>query len=296
MNTVDINRITLHILNLIIRDGTDLRAYIMDSAHESFVKIGNATPRCVCGHAVENEPVVKCYTCSNDMCSILCMKCFDESKHKGHNYKCTLGSGMCDCGYAQTINPSGFCSRHEGNQTNRDPLVTCNDKYNADNILAVLLFCVRQFYYYFKKQASDPKYAEYSFIFVKLLIEILTVPIDIIRRAFSYVLIFTKEGPFTIDDLKIKSPFSYIPVYTDVFQLIRQFRASQPTGIMETVPLGLFLMVLNNIGIEHQLIMRVQHLLIELQISEPVFRIFVAYAYYMKNLCTIIGVVQRPVF
>ena len=37
-------------------------------------------------------------------------------------------------------------------------------------------------------------------------------------------------------------------------------------------------------------------MLIELQISEPVFRMFVAYAYYMKNLCTILGVVRQPVF
>ena len=85
----------------------------------------------------------------------------------------------------------------------------------------------------------------------------LTVPIDIIRRAFSYILIFTKEEPFTVDDLKIKSPFEYIPVYTDVFQVIKQFRTSQPTGIMENVPLGLFLMVLNNVGIEHQFIMTI---------------------------------------
>lgn len=65
---------------------------------------------------------------------------------------------------------------------------------------------------------------------------------------------------------------------------------------METVPLGLFFMVLNNVGIEHRLIMEIQRLIIELQISEPVFRMFVAYAYYMKNLCTIIGVVREPVF
>lgn len=217
LEVVDINKILLHILDLIIREGTDLRMYITESSSESLAKIGDATPRCVCGHTVENEPVVKCYTCSNDMCSILCMKCFDESKHKGHNYKCTIGSGMCDCGYAQTINPSGFCARHAGNQTNTDPLVTCDDKYNAENVLAVLLFCVRQFYYYFEKQARNSEYAKYAGIFVTLLELLLRVPIDIIRRAFSYILIFTKEGPFTVDDLKIKYPFEYIPVYTDVF-------------------------------------------------------------------------------
>ena len=65
---------------------------------------------------------------------------------------------------------------------------------------------------------------------------------------------------------------------------------------MKDIPLGLFLMVLNNIGVSSTIFKKVQSALISYQISEPIFRVFVASAYYMKNMFTIFGTVKVPVF
>lgn len=74
------------------------------------------TPSQVCGKILEpGEHAYKCSTCENDSSCVLCVDCFEQSKHVGHSYKLIqVVGGCCDCGDPCAWDPAGFCSRHSG--------------------------------------------------------------------------------------------------------------------------------------------------------------------------------------
>ncbi|KAJ6246326.1 ubiquitin ligase e3 alpha-related [Anaeramoeba flamelloides] len=56
-----------------------------------------------------------CKTCELDSTSCICIECFQNGDHEGHDYRLKKGSvGMCDCGDVQSWKPSGFCKYHKG--------------------------------------------------------------------------------------------------------------------------------------------------------------------------------------
>ena len=74
------------------------------------------SPSKVCGKILApGEHGYKCSTCENDSSCVLCVDCFDPSKHVGHSYRLIqVVGGCCDCGDPCAWNPAGFCSRHNG--------------------------------------------------------------------------------------------------------------------------------------------------------------------------------------
>lgn len=54
-----------------------------------------------------------CKDCEADPMCALCVECFQEEKHKGHDYSLArAGGGCCDCGDPSAWNPQTFCDRH----------------------------------------------------------------------------------------------------------------------------------------------------------------------------------------
>eukprot|EP01116_Phalansterium_solitarium_P009147 TRINITY_DN2317_c0_g2_i2.p1 TRINITY_DN2317_c0_g2~~TRINITY_DN2317_c0_g2_i2.p1 ORF type:complete len:421 (+),score=88.82 TRINITY_DN2317_c0_g2_i2:50-1312(+) len=80
-------------------------------------------PSSVCGFRwQENDMIVSCKDCGADPTCAICMPCFLESDHAGHDYKMHRSSGgVCDCGDAQAWKPTGFCCKHSGLPDDFDP-------------------------------------------------------------------------------------------------------------------------------------------------------------------------------
>ncbi|KAH3673253.1 hypothetical protein WICPIJ_009872 [Wickerhamomyces pijperi] len=60
-------------------------------------------PNRTCGvKFVRGEPIYRCNTCGNDDSSGICVNCFDESQHEGHDFSLVIcqrdNGGICDCG------------------------------------------------------------------------------------------------------------------------------------------------------------------------------------------------------
>ena len=60
-----------------------------------------------------NTLSVRCETCSNCKNSCICIKCFLNGNHEGHDVSLHYFlDGNCDCGDPSMFNPSGYCSNH----------------------------------------------------------------------------------------------------------------------------------------------------------------------------------------
>lgn len=89
-----------------------------DMILEDFSK---SLPVAVCGKVIDGQIGFRCQTCTTDQSSVMCAECFDPDIHRGHDFKCFISKGLCDCGCAQTMSPSGFCLKHRGNHVLDDP-------------------------------------------------------------------------------------------------------------------------------------------------------------------------------
>jgi hypothetical protein len=57
----------------------------------------------------------RCLDCMWSESACVCFECLCEGSHSGHRVVVLQGaSGMCDCGDAGAMLPSGFCPRHRG--------------------------------------------------------------------------------------------------------------------------------------------------------------------------------------
>eukprot|EP00917_Polyrhabdina_sp_WS-2016_P032387 GHVP01069093.1.p1 GENE.GHVP01069093.1~~GHVP01069093.1.p1 ORF type:complete len:1982 (-),score=329.70 GHVP01069093.1:1527-7472(-) len=56
----------------------------------------------------------RCLTCGTSESSCLCIRCFEDVNHEGHNYFMyrSESGGCCDCGDPNAWRTSGFCHRH----------------------------------------------------------------------------------------------------------------------------------------------------------------------------------------
>ncbi|KAF4672607.1 hypothetical protein FOL46_008720 [Perkinsus olseni] len=63
-----------------------------------------------------------CKTCGLSSASCICVACFDEGDHEGHDFFISRSDyGCCDCGDAYAWKPQGFCRRHTGPLPDVDP-------------------------------------------------------------------------------------------------------------------------------------------------------------------------------
>ncbi|PRP81502.1 E3 ubiquitin-protein ligase UBR3-like [Planoprotostelium fungivorum] len=78
----------------------------------------------VCGVSWKRDAlIVTCKTCGLDPTCAICMPCFQNGNHEGHDYNIHSSSGgMCDCGDPQAWQTSGFCSKHSGVREEVDPM------------------------------------------------------------------------------------------------------------------------------------------------------------------------------
>ncbi|KAJ7950319.1 E3 ubiquitin-protein ligase PRT6 [Quillaja saponaria] len=72
--------------------------------------------RGVCGAVWgQNDIAYKCRTCGYDPTCAICVPCFENGNHIGHDYSVIYtGSGCCDCGDVTAWKREGFCSKHKG--------------------------------------------------------------------------------------------------------------------------------------------------------------------------------------
>lgn len=66
-----------------------------------------------CNSSYSNSLAVVCSDCCLSSSASFCLKCFDEKKHKDHNYIIlSSASGFCDCGTID-LKEEGYCDRHK---------------------------------------------------------------------------------------------------------------------------------------------------------------------------------------
>eukprot|EP00178_Gracilaria_changii_P007181 TRINITY_DN229_c0_g1_i1.p1 TRINITY_DN229_c0_g1~~TRINITY_DN229_c0_g1_i1.p1 ORF type:complete len:1999 (+),score=196.21 TRINITY_DN229_c0_g1_i1:11536-17532(+) len=77
---------------------------------------GEAARNGVCGRVwKEDELAYKCKTCERDPSCVICVECFRNGNHEGHDYAMLrINGGCCDCGDDQAWDPIGFCCNHKG--------------------------------------------------------------------------------------------------------------------------------------------------------------------------------------
>ncbi|KAL3839525.1 hypothetical protein ACJIZ3_024116 [Penstemon smallii] len=75
-----------------------------------------ANQRGVCGAVWGNNDIAyRCRTCEHDPTCAICVPCFENGNHKGHDYSVIYtGGGCCDCGDITAWKREGFCSKHKG--------------------------------------------------------------------------------------------------------------------------------------------------------------------------------------
>ena len=75
----------------------------------------------LCGYVFQHGDIAfNCRTCQQDDTCVLCLSCYQNSNHEGHEvlFHRTTPGGCCDCGDEEAWKPSGFCTRH-GQQDSR---------------------------------------------------------------------------------------------------------------------------------------------------------------------------------
>ena len=60
--------------------------------------------------------MVECFDCRVDETCVICLECFKNSNHEGHQYfiKKSGCGGCCDCGDPEAWSEKGFCKTHSG--------------------------------------------------------------------------------------------------------------------------------------------------------------------------------------
>lgn len=68
-----------------------------------------------CQNEWSDRMSIHCNDCATDATSCVCLECFLNGNHQGHDYQVSVNSsGNCDCGDVYFWKPSGFCAKHHG--------------------------------------------------------------------------------------------------------------------------------------------------------------------------------------
>ncbi|KAF1326238.1 E3 ubiquitin-protein ligase, partial [Globisporangium splendens] len=76
----------------------------------------------LCGYIFQrNDIAFNCKTCQLDETCVLCLNCYRNGNHEGHDifFHRTFPGGCCDCGDSEAWDPDGFCIYH-GDRTDQD--------------------------------------------------------------------------------------------------------------------------------------------------------------------------------
>ncbi|KAJ0962440.1 hypothetical protein J5N97_030268 [Dioscorea zingiberensis] len=106
----------------------------LDQSQAGLILAQNSSgQRAVCGTVwKKNDLAYRCRTCEHDPTCAICVPCFQNGDHKGHDYSIMYsGGGCCDCGDATAWKREGFCSRHKGRQDARYGI--CRPAENEDD-------------------------------------------------------------------------------------------------------------------------------------------------------------------
>lgn len=95
---------------------TYIHSRLFMKLHEEDLPVG------ICGKVLNSHLGFKCQYCTTDKSSVMCLECFDESKHVGHEYRCFFSTGLCDCGSVVSTGKNGVCARHLGDDYSKDAL------------------------------------------------------------------------------------------------------------------------------------------------------------------------------
>ncbi|KAH0576816.1 E3 ubiquitin-protein ligase [Spironucleus salmonicida] len=238
----------------------------------NFQQITNSLLHAVCGKQLINSPAIKCQTCSNDLASVICLECFDETKHVGHKYTYLTANGMCDCGFACTIKPEGFCDKHCGNHVIRD--------FHDEKLIFDEQMCVKVIYTlccliaHHLVSGNSARYQDVCSVLKTILYE---YPVDFLKSIFTKCL-FIDPGKSRMQDFLDFGNFeNHILPYHNFYEL-RQ--TVHQTGFKH-YPLICIISQSEEFipGLGDQ---DIAHLLVEYQISEPNFRSLMMYAFYMR--------------
>ncbi|GMH23083.1 hypothetical protein Nepgr_024926 [Nepenthes gracilis] len=86
--------------------------------HRSLENLRNMSTgqRGVCGAVWgKGDIAFRCRTCEHDPTCAICVPCFQNGNHKGHDYSISYTHcGCCDCGDETAWKREGFCSKHKG--------------------------------------------------------------------------------------------------------------------------------------------------------------------------------------
>ncbi|XP_078428667.1 proteolysis 6 isoform X2 [Wolffia australiana] len=104
----------------------------------------SAGQRRVCGAVWgRGDLAYRCRTCEHDPTCAICVPCFQNGNHEGHDYSIIYtGGGCCDCGDVTAWKPDGFCSNHKG----ADHIQILPEEISdyAGPVLDALLFCWKE--------------------------------------------------------------------------------------------------------------------------------------------------------
>lgn len=112
----------LHQLNNNTNKGVDKfkTAVPRDAFFKQFAP--KSTSQGLCGYIFQrNDIAFNCKTCQLDETCVLCLNCYQNGNHEGHDifFHRTFPGGCCDCGDSEAWDPEGFCIYH-GDRTDNE--------------------------------------------------------------------------------------------------------------------------------------------------------------------------------
>lgn len=163
---------------------------------------GDAAKSAVCGKVWKEDTLAyKCKTCERDPTCVICVECFREGDHTGHDFSVLRTSGgCCDCGDPQAWRPGGFCRHHPGTSSEHvDPSASI-DPVLRRNIMGALQAVAERLLYFCLSGYQDAHRLHYDVPLARELLEWLLQIAecgDGFRRLISKCLTDPSEWPPT---------------------------------------------------------------------------------------------------
>ncbi|TNJ28009.1 E3 ubiquitin-protein ligase [Giardia muris] len=101
-------------------------------------RLAQMLPRAFCGRHLNSVIGYRCQTCTTDKYAVICIDCFDELEHVGHEFKCFLSSGICDCGYEDAAGVISCCKKHVGTHNAPHPFCAVREEFGDGFSLTAL--------------------------------------------------------------------------------------------------------------------------------------------------------------
>jgi len=109
-----LDRLSYTVIGMVAKEGeTEEGDRVREALRQS---LGYGGGSGICGKVWrKDELAYKCRSCERDPTCAICVECFREGNHLGHDYAMIrTGGGCCDCGDGQAWKAAGFCRKHRG--------------------------------------------------------------------------------------------------------------------------------------------------------------------------------------